>query len=120
MKKVASIVLAFSFLLVTAAPSLAHDNWHGGCSAYQPSYGPYYGHAAYRASYAPVAVIPWGGYGYGYAGYSPVLVQQPAYQVGYPAAYPVGYPVVVPARYYAPPQAYLGYRSRGLSIGVGF
>ena len=110
MKSVALVLVALGLLLAMAAPSMAH--------------GPHYYHHGYARPYY------YGGYGPYYGGYGPAVVVAPTvvapvpvygYATYPPAVTPV-YPPVAPSPcyYYGGPGVSLGYRGRGLSIGVGF
>jgi hypothetical protein len=106
MKRVALILVAFAALAVVGTPALADHRYHHGHGGVYINYAmprvvaaPVYAYPAYppAAVYpAPAAVYP-----------SPVYSAPPAYYYGTPAYYPA-------------PGAYLQYRSRGLSIGLGF
>ena len=102
MKNVALVVVALGLLLAMATPSLAHGYW-------APAH---HYHGYYYGGYSPVVVVP-----------APVPAPAPVYGYApYPPVVAPGFSPVVPAPYYyrGVPGVSLGYRGRGLSIGVGF
>jgi hypothetical protein len=113
MKRVALIVAVFAVLAVFASPALAgHGYYHHGYGHHHgyhhhgySNFGLYLGAPSTVVVPAPV---------YTYPAYSPTVVTYPSPTVVYPR------PAYVVPRAYVAPGGYIGYRSRGLSIGLGF
>jgi hypothetical protein len=109
MRVVATVVAAFAVLAVLSSPVLAHD-WPS--VPYHPV--KHHHHLWGIAVQVPAVVAP--APVYAYPSYPPPVAYPPPPQVVYPA------PVysAPPPYYYGYPRGYVGYRGRGLSIGLGF
>ena len=111
---------AMGALTFAVAPALAVD----GASIHQATYDSHHAvrieevhhhgyHGYYHGGFAPVIVAP--APVYTVPVYPPTVTVPvvPAPTVVYPPTYPY------PGYYYAYPRGYVGYRGRGLSIGIG-